>query len=188
MDMLVPGRTCGPCTVCCTVPSIDNPEIQKPAGATCRHCMNGCTIYDTRPTVCRTYYCGWRQLEIFSEDWRPDKSGVFPELETDVPDHLMSSVGVSLTLIANPLKTVRQPWFHDFVITGIQGGAALFLALPGPPGFKGAKVSLNTPDMRAAASRSRAAVKEQLEKALRVLTGYDFKPYHMRHSGHDVSR
>ena len=127
-------------------------------------------------------------MEIFSEDWRPDRCGVFSELETDVPDHLMSSVGISLTLTGNPLKTVRQPWFIEFIATGIRGGVALFLALPGPTGFKGAKVSLNTPEMSRAASGSRADVKALLEKALAVLKGYDFKPYVMRHSGHDMGR
>ena len=125
-------------------------------------------------------------MEIFSEDWRPDRSGVFSELETDVPEHLMSSVGISLTLTGNPLKTIRQPWFIDFIATGVRGGVALFLALPGPVGFKGAKVSLNTPEMSRAASGPRADVKALLEKALKVLHDYDFKPYVMQHNGNDV--
>ena len=127
-------------------------------------------------------------MEIFSEDWRPDRSGVFSELETDVPDYVTASVGISLTLTGNPLKIIRQPWFIEFIATGIRGGVALFLALPGPVGHKGAKVSLNTPDMSRAASSSRAEVKALLEKALKVLSGYDFKPHGMRHHGHDVSR
>jgi hypothetical protein len=188
MENLVPGRECAECTVCCTVPTIDKPELQKPAGATCRHCNKGCDIYETRPGVCRTFFCGWRQLEIFGDDWRPDKCGVYAELETDIPDHLVSSIGISLTLIANPLKTVRQPWFVDFVVTGIRGGVPLFLALPGPTGYKGAKVSLNTPDMARAASASRGEVKQLLEKALKVLAGYSFKPHTMQYRGNDVSR
>ena len=188
MTDLVPGRECGDCTVCCTVPTIDQPGFQKPAGATCRHCDHGCRIHATRPEVCRQYFCAWRQMEIFSEDWRPDRSGVFPELEADVPDYLMSSVGISLTLTGNPLKIIRQPWFIEFIVTGIRVGVPLFLALPGPVGHKGAKVSLNTPEMSRAASGGRAAVKDLLEKALRVLNGYEFKPYVMQHSGHDLSR
>jgi hypothetical protein len=168
------------------MPNIDQPGIQKPAGMTCRHCDHGCRIHDRRPDVCRAYFCAWRQMEIFSDNWRPDRSGVFSELEMDVPEHLMSSVGVSLTLTGNPLKTVRQPWFIDFVATGIRGGVPLFLALPGPIGHKGAKVSLNTPEMARAAAGAHADVKALLEKALKVLTGYDFKPYVMRYSGNDV--
>ena len=185
---LVPGRECGDCMVCCTVPTIDQPAIQKPAGATCRHCEHGCRIHETRPEVCRQYFCAWRRMAIFSEDWRPDRSGVFSELETDVPDYLMASVGISLTLTGNPLKTIRQPGFIDFVVTGIRGGVPLFLALPGPVGYKGAKVCLNTPEMSRAASGARADVKMLLEKALKVLGGYDFKPHVMQYIGHDVSR
>ena len=125
-------------------------------------------------------------MEIFSEEWRPDRSGVFSELETDIPGHLMSSVGISLTLTGNPLKIIRQSWFTDFIATGIRGGVPLFLALPGPIGYKGAKVSLNTPEMSRAASGPRAQIKELLEKALKVLTGYAFKPHVMQHSGHDA--
>lgn len=127
-------------------------------------------------------------MDIFSDDWRPDRSGVFSELETDVPDYLMSSVGVSLTLTGNPLKTIRQPWFIEFIVTGIRGGVPLFLALPGPVGYKGAKVSLNTPEMSRAATSARTAVKELLEKALKVLNSYEFKPYVMQHGGHDLGR
>jgi hypothetical protein len=90
MENLVPGRACANCTVCCTIPTIDKPELQKRAGATCRHCSKGCEIYETRPSVCRTFFCGWRQLEIFGEDWRPDKCGAYAELETDIPEHLQS--------------------------------------------------------------------------------------------------
>ena len=188
MTDLVPGRDCGACTVCCTVPTIDQPGIQKRAGATCRHCAGGCAIYETRPEVCRNFFCAWRRMEIFGDEWRPDKSGVFSELETDIPDYLMSSVGVSLTLIDNPLKTIRQSWFIDFIATGIQGGVPLFLALPGPVGYKGAKVLLNTPEMTRAVSGPRAGVKTLLEKALKVLSRYTFKPHAMQYSGHDVSQ
>ncbi|HXS06022.1 MAG TPA: hypothetical protein VN723_04465 [Rhizomicrobium sp.] len=186
MTDLVPGRECGDCTVCCTVPTIDQPGIRKRAGATCRHCDHGCRIHDTRPEVCRQYFCAWRRMEIFSEDWRPDRCGVFSELESDVPEHLMSSVGISLTLTGNPLKTIRRPWFIDFIATGIRGGVPLFLALPGPSGYKGAKVSLNTLEMARAASGARADVKALLEKALAVLNRYDFKLYVMQHQGNDV--
>ncbi len=186
MENLVRGRSCGECTVCCTVPAIDNAEIQKAAGATCRHCGAGCAIYDRRPAVCGDYFCGWRQLALFGDDWRPDKSGVFAELETDIPDHLQSSVGISLTLIANPLKTIRQPWFADFVATGLQGGVPLFLALPGPVGYKGAKVSLNTPEMVRAASGPRSGIRTKLESALKVLNRYTFSPHVMHHGGNDV--
>ncbi|WP_134798197.1 YkgJ family cysteine cluster protein [Shigella flexneri] len=32
----------------------------------CQHLKHqgGCAIYDERPSVCRTWYCGWRILDI----------------------------------------------------------------------------------------------------------------------------
>ena len=129
---LVPGRQCGDCTVCCTVMAIDKPEIQKEAGVTCRHCVGGCTIYDTRPPLCRDYYCGWRQLPILDESWRPDRSGVYVEVEP-----VEGTTGLSLVLVGNPLKTVRQTWFIDFIAIGVKGQVPLSLGILGPEGIPG---------------------------------------------------
>ena len=106
---LVAGRTCGACTVCCVAPSIDKPEIQKVSGAPCRHCLGGgCAIYDARPPVCRGFFCAWRTVEIFGEEWRPDKSGVLPRIETEgIPGHFDFATGIGLMLVGNPLKIVR---------------------------------------------------------------------------------
>ena len=176
----VPGRACGACTACCSVMAIDKPEIQKPAGVLCRYCQDGCTIYDTRPPVCAGFYCGWRQLPILDENWRPDRSGVFVEVE-----EIEGETAISLILIANPLKTVRQDWFLDFVRTGVQGRVPLYLGIPGPPGFKGAEVPLTTRQMAEAAAISRAKVKELVEKDLKRLQAHAFEKRVIRHSGAD---
>ena len=75
MDDVVqtPGRSCGTCTACCKTHGIHE-EIQKLAGEWCVHCNRGrgCKIYETRPTPCRVYQCGW--LEGFwGEQDRPDR-------------------------------------------------------------------------------------------------------------------
>jgi hypothetical protein len=173
----VPGRECGACTACCTVMAIDKPDIQKEAGITCRHCHGGCAIYATRPHVCQTFLCGWRQLPILDERWRPDLSGVFVEIEDG------EETAISLILIGNPLKTVRQDWFLDFVITGVKGDVPLSLAIPGPPGFKGAAVTLTTRQMFDAAQLSRARVKELIEKDLKRLQTHPFEPRLFQHRG-----
>ena len=178
---LVPGRGCGDCTLCCTVMAIDKPEIQKEAGVTCRHCVGGCTIYETRPPLCRDYHCGWRQLPILDDSWRPDRSGVFVELEP-----VDGQTGLSLVLVGNPLKTVRQPWFIDFVITGVRGNLPLLLGIFGPKGHQGASLLLNTRQMHVAAGVSRAQVKELLEKELKRLSVYDFPPRVIRNTGNNV--
>jgi len=178
---LVPGRTCGDCTLCCTVMAIDKPDIQKEAGVTCRHCARGCTIYETRPALCRDYHCGWRQLPILDDDWRPDKSGVFVELEP-----VDGETGISLVLVGNPLKTVRQTWFIDFIITGVRGNVPLLLGILGPKGHQGASLLLNTQQMHAAAGISRARVKELLEMELKRLSAYRFAPRVIVNTGNNV--
>jgi hypothetical protein len=179
---LVPERGCGECTVCCTAMAIDKPQIQKDAGVTCRHCTaKGCAIYDMRPSLCRDYHCGWRQLSILDESWRPDHSGVFVELEPHD-----GQTAISLVLLDNPLRTVRQPWFIDFVATGVRGNLPLMLGIPGPPGRQGASLQLNTEAMAAAARASRAAVKVVLEAELKLLQSFDFPPRGFRNHGSNV--
>ena len=184
---LVPGRDCGDCTVCCVAPSIDKPEIQKVSNAACRHCLGGgCDIYQSRPPVCRSFFCAWRTVEIFGEEWRPDKSGVLPQIETaGIPDHFDFTTGIGLMLVGNPLKTVRQKFFQDFVITGVRNSIPLFLSLPGPRGYHAATGLLNTAEMRDAITRG--TVKQALEAALAVLRQWNFRPVLLENSGNDVS-
>jgi hypothetical protein len=188
MVQLVPGRECGECTQCCIVPAIDNADFQKAPASVCRHCDKGCNIYETRPQTCRTYYCGWRWLDIFPDDWRPDQSGVFVQLDNNVPRPPGTPVGIILVLVGNPLKTLRQPWFLDFVTKGVTNNkAALYLGLPGPKGRQSASLPLNTRDVIEATKRSRAEVRIALEKVLKRLSSHDFIPHVLEFSGHDMS-
>lgn len=188
MEELVPGRACGACNLCCVVPVIDSPELTKLSGSVCRHSKAGCDIYETRPGVCRRFFCGWRRTTLIPEGWRPDIAGVFATLGTDdVPPQFGGAVGITLTLVGNPLKTVRQPWFVDYVAGAVADGIPLFLALPGPKGMQAAMLLLNGPEMDAAATRARAAVKDLLERALKRLSAHDFVPHAMAHDGADVS-
>jgi hypothetical protein len=184
---LIPGRDCGGCTVCCVWPTINKPEIQKQSGAACRHCTSGgCGIYQTRPPVCRSYYCAWRTVDIFSDDWRPDRSGVLPYVETEgISENFDLSTGIGLMLVGHPLKIVRQKWFQEFVVTGVTSSVPLFLSLPGPRGHQAATVSLNTEQMLEAIARG--TVKDALEAVVNILRGWDFQPAKITYSGNDVS-
>lgn len=184
---LIPGRDCGGCTVCCVFPTINKPEIQKQSGARCRHCHEtGCAIYDNRPPVCRAYFCAWRSVDIFGEEWRPDLSGVMPYVETEgISEAFDLSTGIGLMLVGNPLKTVRQKYFQDFIVTGVMNSVPLFLSLPGPRGHQAATVSLNTEEMLEAIRGGR--VKDALEAALKILRGWDYQPAKITYSGNDVS-
>jgi hypothetical protein len=184
---LIPGRDCGDCTVCCTWPTINKPEIQKVSGATCKHCTGGgCAIYETRFPVCRGYFCAWRTVDIFGEDWRPDKSGVLPYVETEgIAEDFDLSTGIGLMLVGHAARIVRQRWFQDFIITGVMNNVPLFLSLPGPRGHQAATVSLNTGEMVEAIRRG--SVKEALESALKILRGWDYTPAAITYTGNDVS-
>src|SRR5690242_3658954 len=76
-----PGRACGTCTMCCKLVGID--ELSKPMDTWCSHCIpgKGCKIYDTRPGVCRTFYCGWMTDGGFGPEWRPDRAKFLLGLE-----------------------------------------------------------------------------------------------------------
>jgi hypothetical protein len=96
------------------------------------------------------------------------------------------TIGLSLVLIGNPLKTVRQPWFIDFVATGVKGHVPLVLGIPGPKGHQGSSVLLNTREMLAAARHSRAEIKDLLEKELKRLKAYDFPRRVIVNTGNNV--
>jgi hypothetical protein len=183
MDDLVPGRQCGDCKICCIVPPIDEPEMQKQTNAMCRHRLTGgCDIYETRPPACRTYFCGWRRLAFLDDDWRPDKSGVLIESGTPTT---VGSGSIVLILVANPLKTVREQRFLDFIRKGIDQKLAMFICLPGSRGKAKAALPLNIPEMQS--TQSRGQIKLALESIVRRLSAHAFVPYVIGHSGNDVS-
>ena len=187
MDDLVPGRACGTCNACCVVPLIDSPELTKLSGSVCCHSRaGGCDIYDKRPGLCRRFFCGWRRMGLVPEDWRPDRSGIFITLE-EAPPGFGGQPALNLMLVDNPLKTLRQPWFVDFVANAVARRVPLYLGLPGPRGTQAAMLPLNGAEMQAAAMRSRAAVKELLERTLKRLSAHRFAPYEMIHESADVS-
>jgi hypothetical protein len=69
---VVPGRSCGSCSLCCKVVRI--PEVGNTAGTWCRHARpgKGCGIYDQRPFLCRSAYCEWMVTPGFGPEWKPE--------------------------------------------------------------------------------------------------------------------
>jgi len=70
----LPGRSCAGCTLCCKLLSIA--VLDKPRLRWCVHCApeSGCTIYDRRPEICRSFHCGWLRDAGIAEHWQPAKS------------------------------------------------------------------------------------------------------------------
>jgi hypothetical protein len=67
-------RTCGACSLCCFIFPV--PEVNKPKDKWCRHCrpeQGGCSIYNTRPPVCREYTCSWLNGSL-PDHWYPLRS------------------------------------------------------------------------------------------------------------------
>jgi len=180
------GKNCGECGLCCKLIGVES--IGKPQFTWCRHFKRsvGCGIYEDRPHDCRAFICYWLHVPNLGDEWRPDRSGVLPYVETEgISEDFDLSTGIGLMLVGNPLKIVRQKSFQDFVTTGVMSSVPLFLSLPGPRGHQAATVSLNTEQMVEAVSRG--AVKDALEVAVKLLRGWDFQPAAITFSGNDVS-
>jgi hypothetical protein len=71
---LVPGRSCGTCSLCCKVYSVQ--ELDKPAGRWCIHVTrgSGCANHAGRPPVCRQFYCSWLVDPNLGPEWKPEVS------------------------------------------------------------------------------------------------------------------
>lgn len=145
--------------------------------------MAGCDIYGQRPAACRTYFCGWRRLAFLDDDWRPDRSGVVIESGSATT---VGTGSLVLILVGNPLKTIRRQQFLDFVRHLLDRKTTLFLSLPGGAGQAKAALSLNTPEMHAAAAQSRSHARVALENVMQRLSKHAFVPYPLEHHGNDV--
>ena len=67
-------RECAEYTLCCEI--LEIPTLKKPKKTLCPNvCSKGCSIYDTRPTECRTFQCLWSE-GFTGNGQRPDKSGI----------------------------------------------------------------------------------------------------------------
>jgi len=72
-------RSCGECHACCVVLRIEdlNKEMYVPCSNIVTDGCGSCSIYNTRPEVCRSFRCMWLDnREFFPDDFRPDKIGV----------------------------------------------------------------------------------------------------------------
>jgi len=146
---LVPGRTCGGCTVCCKELTIDTDAIRKVQGVACVHCIpgGGCAIYPRWPPICREWFCLWRRYAWLDDSWRPDRSRILLRAtEDDVPNGYAAGPGVVVDIFGACDVLLREE-----VVTAIArlvaAGVATFLSVPGLPGYASGRVLLN-PSLR----------------------------------------
>ena len=73
-SLLVEGRACGTCSLCCKVLGI--PETESLPGQWCRHVAQGrgCGIHATRPDGCRTFYCHYLRNPNLGPEWKPERA------------------------------------------------------------------------------------------------------------------
>lgn len=68
-------RACGSCSECCEL--LEIPTLEKPKKTLCHNVCSGggCSIYQDRPSECRTFQCLWSE-GYTGDGQRPDKSGI----------------------------------------------------------------------------------------------------------------
>jgi hypothetical protein len=164
---LVPNRECGPCTACCKDLTIDVPELKKPPGILCTHCMvgKGCGIYETRPPVCQAWFCGWRQMPNLDDEWRPDRSEIL--VTAALQDHIPAGYpreGLTFELIGSRDR-VAWPPFVQAVRAMAEHNIPIFLSVRGAPGYVSGNIFLN--DKLSPAMSDRQIV-ERLQAALKA--------------------
>lgn len=112
---LVPGRSCGACSMCCKLPGIA--ELDKPPMAWCRHAVpgRGCSIHPDRPGVCRTFFCHYLRNPNLGPEWRPERSGFMLYTEAGGKRLVVASDS------AKPGAWRRPPYYAQFKRWAAQG-------------------------------------------------------------------
>lgn len=166
---LVPNRECGACTACCQYLTINAPELKKLPGILCSNYKDcGCSIYATRPSICRSWHCAWRMFDHLGDEWRPDKCGflVVPIAGDDLPAGYDSTIGFQFHLIG-PTSSVTWDPFLLMVGALISNGVPVFFKTQGRPvGYAARRVLLNPNLQAAVAARDKAAVLKQINAAM----------------------
>jgi hypothetical protein len=130
--MEVPG-SCGDCVMCCQWLDIETTGLSKKAGVLCQHCTGGgCGIYETRPELCRNFFCGWRMVPQLGEAWRPDRSGVIILLVNDPPKNYPGSKNGYNFVVLGGDASVTRPGFADYIATLVSRRVAVYLSADSP--------------------------------------------------------
>jgi hypothetical protein len=142
-SLLVNGRECGDCTVCCVSLRIENDQLQKLAGSPCVHLCDtgGCSIYDVRPDVCRSWYCGWRILPGLPDELRPDRSGLLFRIDN------LGDSRIILEALRDYEAVLAKPPVIDFVRQLMSSGVTVLISVPTKPGHENTLVELTSEAM-----------------------------------------
>ncbi len=177
VETLVPGRSCGPCNVCCIAPTIDEPTLQKLPGYRCHNALpsGGCAIYETRPRTCQNFYCGWRRLKWVREEMRPDISGVLVRLDREaslVQGH--APYAVSFGLLRK--DSVKATGLAESVAASVHAQIATSIFVPGPPGHGYSRLHVNEELADAVSRRDKPAILRRLAELRAEARAAEHKP------------
>ncbi len=133
------NKSCGSCSLCCKLFDIDWLDKPKPAGKWCHHCLpgRGCTIWETIPDRCASYYCVWRLDPELAPEWRPDVARfILTHAHQDAPLAVLVDPGF-------PDAHRREPYRSELAKTarGILEGRGSTIVV-----FRGKQRSLLFPD------------------------------------------
>ncbi|MGA8898981.1 YkgJ family cysteine cluster protein [Bradyrhizobium sp.] len=123
----IQDRECGACSLCCKLVAVD--ELNKVEGVWCTHCApgkGGCLIYDSRPSSCRGFHCGWLQTADFGPEWRPTKSRMVIAAEGDGN---RISIYVDPSFPTNWRKEPYYSQLRDLAIEMAQGQKQLLIRI-----------------------------------------------------------
>ena len=171
-------KSCGSCSACCKELMLKLGDSVKPAGVLCPHAAppHGCAVYADRPQACRAYFCGWHHLPSLGEEWRPDHCEVLISFrQGPAPDGRMD--GIEFELTGDRGRITWLPLVR-YIATLIVDGQAVYLSLPGEPGFQSPWVYLNDiAELRdAIARRDLGATTAVLGAALQVCIDFPKTP------------
>lgn len=122
------ARQCGSCNLCCDI--LEVAAVDKPVNQLCRHWETGkgCTIYDRRPQMCRSFSCAWLQGH-FSDDWFPvtarmvvhfSQGALNVQVDPDCPDRWREEPYFSRLseLSLNGIRVSGNPGYATLVVVG----------------------------------------------------------------------
>lgn len=106
------ARNCGSCTSCCTL--LEVTDAGKAVNEWCQFCVagKGCTIYDQRPQMCRSFSCAWLQGHV-NDDWYPERAGMVVHFSQD-------AINVQVDP-AHPDRWQREPYFSKLSEWSLNG-------------------------------------------------------------------
>ena len=159
-ETTITDRACGDCSACCVHLKIDQTELQKPADVACEHLAkpSGCSIYESRPSVCRTWNCAWRIFPWLDDSLRPDRTGILVDL------YRGERLGMILRSMGKK-EAFFNPKILQIIGACIEGDHPVFISVPTRPGYCNARCQLNVGMKTAATSHELGQMIEGMKAA-----------------------